>query len=221
MNLTKRLRVAPGTRVRLDEVDPADTAGLSSKEDALPLFMEQQRRIGELEYRLYAENKRSLLIILQAMDAGGKDGTIRHVMGGLNPQSCRVTAFKAPTAEELRRDFLWRIHAAVPGRGEIGIFNRSHYEDVLIARVRGLVPKSVWKARYAQINAFERLLAENGTCILKFFLHISKREQLKRLTARLKDPARQWKVTADDFGERRRWRAVSYTHLTLPTIYSV
>jgi len=116
MNLTKRLRVAPGTRVRLDEVDPADTAGLSSKEDALPLFMEQQRRIGELEYRLYAENKRSLLIILQAMDAGGKDGTIRHVMGGLNPQSCRVTAFKAPTAEELRRDFLWRIHAAVPGR---------------------------------------------------------------------------------------------------------
>jgi PPK2 family polyphosphate:nucleotide phosphotransferase len=205
MDLAKRLIVKPGTRVRLAEWDPRQTPGIADKKEAQPILERNTRRLTDLQYRLYAEDKRALLIVLQAMDAGGKDGTIRHVMGPLNPQSCRVTSFKPPSAEELAHDFLWRVHKAVPRRGEIGIFNRSHYEDVLIVRVRGLVPRAVWFRRYDQINAFEAVLAANGVHVVKFYLHISKKEQLERLRERLRDPHKRWKTGPDDFRERRRW----------------
>jgi PPK2 family polyphosphate:nucleotide phosphotransferase len=154
---------------------------------------------------MYAEDKRALLIVLQAMDAGGKDGTIRHVMSGLNPQGCTVTSFKKPSEEELDHDYLWRIHHAVPRKGDFGIFNRSHYEDVLVVRVHELVPKSEWSKRYDQINAFEKLLAENHVHVVKFFLHISKEEQLERLQARLEDPTKLWKFQEADAKERQYW----------------
>jgi PPK2 family polyphosphate:nucleotide phosphotransferase len=205
MDLAQRLLVKPGTRVRLAEWDPRDTPGVADKKEAKPILKRNVRRLADLQYRLYAEDKRALLIVLQAMDAGGKDGTIRDVMGPLNPQSCRVTSFKVPTAEELAHDFLWRVHKAVPRRGEIGVFNRSHYEDVLVVRVRDLVPRAVWSKRYDQINAFEAILAAGGVHILKFYLHISKQEQLERFRQRLADPRKQWKVGPDDFRERRRW----------------
>ena len=159
----------------------------------------------ELQFRLYAEQKRSLLICLQALDAGGKDGVIRHVVGPMNPQGCRVVGFKQPTAVELAHDFLWRVEQATPRRGEVVIFNRSHYEDVLITRVHDLVPKAVYSERYAQINDFERRLVANGTHILKFFLHISKEEQLERFKQRLDDPARHWKISDADYSERKYW----------------
>jgi PPK2 family polyphosphate:nucleotide phosphotransferase len=163
-------------------------------------------RLADAQELLYAENKRALLIVLQAMDAGGKDGTIRHVMNSINPQGCRVTSFKVPTAEELAHDFLWRIHKAVPRRGEIGIFNRSHYEDVLVVRVHDLVPKEVWSRRYDQINDFEAALAAGGVRILKFFLHISRDEQLQRFRERLSDRRKHWKISPDDFKERPYWK---------------
>jgi PPK2 family polyphosphate:nucleotide phosphotransferase len=158
-----------------------------------------------LQYLLYAEGKRGLLICLQAMDTGGKDGTIRHVLSYLNPQGCRVQSFKVPTPEEASHDFLWRAHKATPGRGEVTIFNRSHYEDVLVARVHGLVPETVWSKRYEAINAFEKLLNENNIHVLKFYLHISKDEQLKRFKKRLEDPARHWKISEADYAERSYW----------------
>lgn len=205
MNLSKRLIVRPGQRVRLADWDADDAAGLK-KDDAQELLTRNVERLAALEYRLYAENRRALLVVLQGMDAAGKDGTIRHVMSGLNPQSCRVTAFKVPSAEERAHDFLWRIHKAVPAHGEIGIFNRSHYEDVLVVRVHKLVPESVWSARYSQINQFEEMLVANGTVILKFFLHISKDEQRQRLVERLDDRAKNWKITMADAVERRCWK---------------
>ncbi len=205
MRLADRFMVKPGSKVRLARHDPDDTAGIRSKAAARAATQKNLQRLSELQYLLYAESKRSLLIVLQAMDAGGKDSTIRHVMGPMNPQGCRVTSFKTPTAEELAHDFLWRVHRALPRVGEIGIFNRSHYEDVLIVRVHGLVDESVWSKRYRQINDFERLLAESGVRVLKFFLHISKDEQLQRFRRRLKDPAKQWKANPDDFQERRHW----------------
>ena len=205
MNFTRRYLVKPGHRVRLSDRDAGDTAGWS-KEDAVPERLEKNLiRLADLEYRLCAENHRAVLVVLQGMDASGKDGTIRHVMSGLNPQSCRVTSFKVPSAEEASHDFLWRIHRAVPRRGEIGIFNRSHYEDVLVVRVHDLVPRSVWSKRYAQINDFERDLAANDVTILKFFLHISKSEQRDRLRERVKDPAKNWKITPADIQERKFW----------------
>jgi PPK2 family polyphosphate:nucleotide phosphotransferase len=155
---------------------------------------------------MYAEHRRALLVVLQGIDASGKDGTIRHVMTGFNPQGCRVTPFKAPTPEELAHDFLWRIHHAVPGKGDVAIFNRSQYEDVLVVRVHELVPAPVWKRRYDQINDFERYLAENDVVIVKFFLQISKDEQKRRLERRLEDSTRQWKVALSDFEERKRWK---------------
>ena len=163
------------------------------------------KRLDDLQYLFYAVKKRALLIVLQGIDTGGKDGTIRHVMSGVSPQGCRVTSFKSPTPEELAHDFLWRIHAAVPEKGDFGIFNRSHYEDVLVVRVHKLVPKKVWKARYDEINAFEKLLVENRVHIVKFFLHISKDEQKKRLEARITDPQKSWKISAADFAERKYW----------------
>ena len=205
MNLVRRFRVKPRAKVTLRDWDPNDTTGVPDKKSAAAMIEKNLRRLKELQYLLYAENKRSILVILQAMDAGGKDGAVRHVMGPLNPQSCKVTSFKAPCGEELSHDFLWRIHAAAPRKGEIRIFNRSHYEDVLIVRVHNLVKKSIWSQRYDQINAFEQMLAENGTHILKFYLHISKAEQLERLKARLEDPNKHWKINPDDFAEREHW----------------
>lgn len=203
--MTERYRVEPGQKVKLAERDPGDTSGCKDKEQARKTTEQNLARLSELEYLLYAESKHSVLIMLQAMDAGGKDGTIRRVMGPLNPQSCKVTSFKTPSEEELSHDFLWRIHRAVPRKGEIGIFNRSHYEDVLIVRVKKLVEKAVWSKRYRQINDFERLLSENGVHLLKFYLHISKEEQLKRLQARLDDPTKHWKFNAADVEERKYW----------------
>ena len=205
MSFVQRLRVKPDARFRIADVDPEATPGAKSKEKALEALDENQRRLFDLQYLLYAENKRSLLVVLQAMDAAGKDGVIRHVAAGLNPQGCTVTAFKAPSAEELDHHFLWRIQKATPARGDIGIFNRSHYEDVLVVRVNELVPRSVWSQRYEQINGFERLLAETGTVVLKFYLHISKDEQKRRFAERLADPHKHWKLAAGDFEVRKRW----------------
>ncbi|WP_457637706.1 polyphosphate kinase 2 family protein [Oceanithermus sp.] len=163
------------------------------------------KRLSELQARLYAEGRRSLLIVLQGMDTAGKDGTIRHVFRMVNPQGVRVTSFKKPTARELAHDYLWRVHRSVPARGEIGIFNRSHYEDVLVVRVHNLVPPEVWGRRYDHINAFEKLLADEGTRIVKFFLHISKEEQKRRLEARLANPEKHWKFNPADLAERKLW----------------
>lgn len=205
MNFTKQFICKPGSKVKLTERAAGLTPGFKDRDAAEKILARNVERLATLGYRLYAENQRSLLIVLQAMDAGGKDGTVRHVMTGLDPQSCRVTSFKAPTSEDLAHDFLWRIHQAAPRRGEVGIFNRSHYEDVLIARIHNLVPKSVWKDRYEQINQFEQLLAANGTTVLKFFLHISKDEQRERLESRLHDPEKNWKMNPADLKERERW----------------
>ena len=205
MNLRKRFLVEPGSSVRLSRIDPDDTAGIKSKDAAEADLSKNIDRLRKLQYLLYAENRWALLVVLQAMDAGGKDGTIRHVMGGLNPQGCVVTSFKAPSEEEREHGFLWRIHQRVPARGDIGIFNRSHYEDVLVARVRKLVPKSVWEKRYEQINAFEKTLAGSDVVILKFMLHISKEEQRRRLQERLDNPRKRWKLATSDFEDRKLW----------------
>lgn len=200
-----RYRVAPGSRVRLDEVDPDDTGDIAGKSEAKKELKKLVNRISHFQERLYAENRQSMLIVLQAIDTGGKDGTIRDVFSGVNPQGCRVWSFKAPTSEELDHDFLWRVHPHTPGRGMITIFNRSHYEDVLVVRVKNLVPEEVWQKRFAAINDFERMLTENGTAILKFYLHISKDEQKERLQARLDNPNKHWKFTRSDVVERGHW----------------
>ncbi len=198
------LRVRPGSDPRIERFDPSDDLGWdkAAAEKALEL---NRKRLGELHELLWAENKRSILMVLQGMDTSGKDGTIRHVMTGVNPQGCQVTSFKRPTEEELDHDYLWRIVRALPARGDIGIFNRSHYEDVLVVRVNSLVPKEVWKARFEQINAFEKHLADNGTIILKFFLNISKEEQRERLQERLDDPTMNWKFSEGDLVAREHW----------------
>src|ERR1043166_994883 len=167
----------------------------------------QAERISELQRVFYADSRHALLIVLQARDAGGKDGTIRHVFSSVNPQGCQVASFKQPTDDELHHDYLWRVHARVPARGMIGIFNRSHYEDVLVARVNAPVPEKTWTARYAQINHFERMLSENGVVIVKFFLHVSRDEQKRRLIERLTDETKNWKFRAGDLDNRRKWKA--------------
>ncbi|HYL36570.1 MAG TPA: polyphosphate kinase 2 family protein [Bryobacteraceae bacterium] len=202
MDLAKHCIVKPGSKLRLKHRDPDDTFGLKRNDKALDKTL---NRLRELQHLLYADKRYALLIILQALDAGGKDGTIRHVMSGVNPQGCEVVSFKAPSQEELAHDFLWRIHKAVPHRGNIGIFNRSHYEDVLIVRVHELAPKAVWQHRYRQINDFEQMLTQNGVALLKFFLHISKDEQKKRFEARIQDSSRNWKLSLPDFEERKHW----------------
>lgn len=204
-SFTEQYRVKPGAKVDLGTIDPRKTWQVKDKEAAQALVIKNRQRLHELQYALFAEDRRSLLIVLQGMDTGGKDGTIRHVMTGLNPQGCRVYPFKAPSAEERDHDYLWRVHARVPPRGEIGIFNRSHYEDVLVVRVHDLVPKKDWSRRYEQINRFERNLAETGTTILKFFLYISKDEQKERLEERLADPSKHWKFNPGDLEERKLW----------------
>jgi PPK2 family polyphosphate:nucleotide phosphotransferase len=205
MDYFGKFRVRPGQKIRLKDVDPRFADKREEKESALQRIKKLQERMDDLQSQLYAERKRSLLICLQAPDAGGKDGVIRHVIGTMNPQGCRVASFKRPSTEELAHDFLWRIEAQTPRLGEVVIFNRSHYEDVLIVRVHNLVPKGVWSKRYEQINDFERRLAENNTHILKFFLHISKEEQLERFKRRLDDPARRWKISEADYSEREYW----------------
>lgn len=203
--LSKQLIVKRRTKIKLSKYKTNETFGFNEKGGAIQLLEENRKRLEELQYLLFAENTHSLLIVLQGMDASGKDGTIRHVMHGINPRICNVASFGVPTKEEAGHDFLWRIHNVVPLKGVIGIFNRSHYEDVLAARVHKLVPKSIWSARYKQINDFESMLVQNNMKILKFFLHISKREQKIRLQQRLADPTKNWKMNPNDLMEREHW----------------
>ena len=205
MNFLQRFKVQPGARMKLQDVDPGFTGDYKNREAAEEEIAQLQNRLRELQALLYARRQESLLICLQAMDTGGKDGTISHVLGAMNPQGCRVAAFRQPSAEELAHDFLWRAHRAAPARGEVVIFNRSHYEDVLIVRVHKLVPEDAWPHRYDQINAFEKGLVEHDTHILKFYLHISKEEQLERFRNRLDDSSKQWKISEADYQERRFW----------------
>jgi PPK2 family polyphosphate:nucleotide phosphotransferase len=204
-NFAKELMVPPGKKVRLGKYDPDETLGWQKGRKMKASLEKALTKLGSLQYLLSANKKGALLVVLQALDAGGKDGTIRHVMSGVNPQGCRVTSFKKPSEQELQHDFLWRVHGAIPPYGDIGIFNRSHYEDVLIVRVHNLVPKHVWSRRYDQINQFEAMLHENKVKILKFFLHISKDEQKKRFLERIHDPKRAWKISESDFTERAYW----------------
>ena len=200
----ERFRVVPGTRVKLKNIDPAfkDPKRHKQAEEELEHY---KKRLCELQEMLYAEQRHSLLIVLQALDTGGKDGTVYHVLGAMNPQGCRVAKFHQPSAEEAAHDFLWRVHQVAPATGEVVILNRSHYEDVLVVRVHNLVPKNIWSRRYDLINSFERGLAEHDTQILKFYFHISKEEQLARFKDRLDDPTKQWKISEDDYKERNFW----------------
>ena len=202
----EQYRVKPGSQVDLSQWDPNDKIAFAGdKKEGRKALLALNERLEELQELLYAEHKHKVLVVLQAMDTGGKDGTIRHVFEGVNPQGVKVASFKVPTPEELEHDYLWRVHKRVPGKGEIVIFNRSHYEDVLVVRVHSLVPPEVWGRRYTQINDFERMLAEEGTTILKFFLHISKDEQKERLQARLDEPHKRWKFSLGDLEERKLW----------------
>lgn len=202
--MKERYLIKPKGEVRLAEFAPDDCGGMNKK-DARKILKADKKKLRDLQAKLYAGQKHALLIVLQAMDTGGKDGTIKHVMSGINPQGCQITNFKVPTPEEMAHDYLWRVHKAVPEKGKIGIFNRSHYEDVLVVRVHNLVPKNVWSQRYDQINEFEHLLSENGVYILKFFLYISKEEQKRRLQARIDEPYKQWKFSRGDLKERAFW----------------
>ncbi len=205
MNYRKGFVVEPGTSVRLDKIDPAFKNKYESQDSAVPELRVHAERIARLRYLLYADGSQSLLVVLQALDAGGKDGVVRHVFSAMNPQGTSVSGFKQPSKLEASHDFLWRAHMRTPAKGEVVIFNRSHYEDVLVARVHKLVPKHVWSKRYELINDFEQMLTEDGTRILKFYLHISPEEQLKRFKQRLDDPQRQWKISENDYSERELW----------------
>jgi PPK2 family polyphosphate:nucleotide phosphotransferase len=202
--LRDALRVKPGTRVRLEKGDPGATFG-HDKASAVETTQVQMARLRDLQDRLWAEGKHSVLVVLQGIDAAGKDGTIAKVMEAFNPQGCPVASFKVPTSEELAHDFLWRIHKRTPAKGEVGIFNRSHYEDVLVVRVHHLAPRRVWSKRYGQINEFERALTEGGTTIVKFFLTIDKDEQRQRIQDRYDDPKKRWKFKLADLAERKLW----------------
>ncbi len=199
-------QVSPGSKVDLDKVDPSDKGKYASAEEAAEKTNERLADIANLQVRLYAEGKRALLIVLQGMDTAGKDGTIKSVVRDVNPQGLHIASFKVPSKDELAHDFLWRIEQKVPPRGMVGVFNRSHYEDVGIVRVHGLVPEEVWSKRYGQINDFERRLAESYVTFVKIFLHISKKEQKERLEDRLKEPDKRWKFNPDDLKERALWK---------------
>lgn len=216
--LIDKYRVHEGNRFRLAPIDPGDTGPFEAdyEDDAERLLLKGRERLADLQEKLYAQDRWAVLLIFQAMDAAGKDGTIKHVMSGINPQGCHVTSFKAPSAEELDHDFLWRTNKALPERGRIGIFNRSYYEEVLVVRVHqkflagqhlpdNLVTKRIWDERFEDINAMERYLARNGIAICKFFLHVSKKEQKKRFLARLDEPAKNWKFSMKDVEERAHW----------------
>lgn len=205
MKYREMFRIEHNSHLKLDKIDPDFKNKHDNKDSAEADTTEHVEKMRELQYLLYAEGKRSLLVCLQALDAAGKDGTINHVLGAMNPQGCRVYGFKTPSKEELAHDFLWRIHARTPAKGEVVIFNRSHYESVLVERVHNLVPKEVWSERYDIINEFERGLVANGTHIIKLFLHISADEQLRRFKQRIDDPARHWKISEFDYSERKLW----------------
>ena len=204
-SIRESLLVQPGSNCKLAGIDPSGTPGCASKDEGLARFQKNIDRLSVLQELLYIEGKRAILAVLQGIDAGGKDGTIRNVMSGLNPQGVTVTSFKVPAGIEKEHDYLWRVHRAMPRKGQIGIFNRSHYEDVLIVRVHNLAPVEVWQKRYRQINHFEEMLVESGTQILKFFLYISKDEQKERFQERLKDPSKNWKFSMGDIEERKHW----------------
>jgi len=205
MDHRSKFAVEPGAKVRLSKIDASYTGKHETHEKVLPEIRKHVERIDKLQYLLYADGNQSLLVVLQALDAAGKDGTIRHVFSGMNPQGAFVFGFKQPSKEEAAHDFLWRAHLRTPGKGEVVLFNRSHYEDVLVVRVHKLVPHSVWSKRYDLINDFEKMLSQNGTTILKFFLHISPEEQLSRFKQRLDDPSRHWKISESDYSERELW----------------
>jgi PPK2 family polyphosphate:nucleotide phosphotransferase len=203
-SLRELLRVEPGSRIRLADVDPGATHGYTKARSAGELEQGLER-LADLQNRLWAEEKHPILVVLQGIDTAGKDGSIKHVMRAFNPMGCSVTSFRVPTPIEASHDYLWRVHQQTPGKGEIEIFNRSHYEDVLVVRVHNFVPKTVWQRRYDQINAFERLLTESGTTIVKFFLHIDRDEQKARLQSRIDDPTKNWKFKLGDLDERKLW----------------
>ena len=199
----RKVIVRPGERARLASRDTGDDLGLESKEAAAPIVTQLIGDLRTLQDRLWAEAKRSVLLVLQGMDTSGKDGTISHVFTGVNPQACRVAPFKVPTPTELAHDYLWRVHAVCPASGELGIFNRSHYEDLVVVRVKSIVPKDVWQRRFRHVREFERVLTEEGTAIVKVFLHISKDEQRQRLQQRLDDPDKTWKFRLGDLDDRK------------------
>jgi PPK2 family polyphosphate:nucleotide phosphotransferase len=206
MDFRKKLLVTPGKKVRLKDIDPDYHGGITSAEEAAKHLDHYRQKLTDMQRLFYGNRTHALLIVLQGIDGAGKDGTCWHVIGAMDPQGVKVQGFKQPTPEEKDHDFLWRVHPHAPGKGDVSVFNRSHYEDVLVARVHKLVPKDVWKARYDFINDWERLLhADNNTTILKFFLYISKEEQLARFEQRLDDPARQWKISDSDYKERDFW----------------
>jgi len=216
MTSFKQFRVQPGEKFKLEDRDPADTAGFKDKKEAKQRLAEGIQKLRELQERLYADDRHALLLIFQAMDAAGKDSTIEHVMSGVNPQGCQVYSFKQPSSEELDHDFLWRTNRCLPERGRIGVFNRSYYEEVLVVRVHPgilaaqklpteVVDKDIWNRRFKDINAFERYLAHNGTVVVKFFLHVSKEEQRRRFLARLDEPQKNWKFSLSDVREREHW----------------
>src|ERR1700683_2959719 len=205
MDFRKAFRIKPGTNVKLKACDPDETLGVKKGSKEHKKLDQALDKLDDLQYMMYAEKKHALLVVFQALDAGGKDGTIRHVMSGFNPQGCEVSSFKEPTQEELSHDYLWRVHKRVPAVGFVGIFNRSHYEDILVVRVHKLVPREQWSKRYEQIDSFEKMLAQNRVTIVKFFLHISKDEQRKRFEARIDDANKRWKISTGDFKERKYW----------------
>lgn len=205
MDYSKQFRVTPGSKVDLSSIDASFKDQHESHAHALPEIEAYEQKLQEVQYLMYAEGKRSLLICLQGRDAAGKDGTIKHVLGAMNPQGCTVHGFKVPTHTEAAHDFLWRYHRATPEKGQVAIFNRSHYEDVLVVRVHNLVPEEEWSKRYEHINHFEQLLHDSGTHILKFYLHIDSEEQLKRFKQRIDDPTRHWKISDGDYAERPLW----------------
>ncbi len=205
MDYRKKFIVEPGSKIRLGDFDADYRGDDLSRDQARSETDQLLSDIEALQYLLYAEHNHALLIVLQGIDAAGKDGVCRHVIKAMNPQGCSVVGFKQPSTLERQHDFLWRVHARAPGRGQVAVFNRSHYEDVLIVRVHELVDKQIWRQRYGMINDFERLLANNNTTIVKFFLYISKDEQLERFERRLEDKSRHWKISESDYSERRRW----------------
>ncbi len=216
--MSQSLLTPIGKKVQLSDFDPRYTSGDWDKDSAAEKIETNTAITRDLAYRLFAENRRAVLLVLQGMDTSGKDGTIRTVLTGINPQSCQITSFKVPSQEELDHDFLWRIHQAVPRRGEIGIFNRSHYEDVLVVRVHKLVAEKEWQSRYDRINEFEQLLIEGGVTIVKCFLHINNEEQKQRLQARLVDPTKRWKFNSGDLSERKLWDEYQHAYEDVLTL---
>jgi PPK2 family polyphosphate:nucleotide phosphotransferase len=208
-DITNKLMVTEGKKINLQKLSPEYDFSINEKKAEYVLNQNLKKRMSDLQYRLYAERKKALLIVFQGIDTSGKDSTIRHVISAFNPQSCTVKAFKEPTMEDLSHDFLWRIHKCAPAMGEIVVFNRSHYEDIIQPRVHKTIHKSIWSQRYEHINAFEKYLSDNSIKIIKFFLHISKEEQRKRLEERMNDPSKRWKVSESDIKDRKFWS--SYT----------